>query len=57
MDALALTAEERRSKLRKAPESRKQALTRGCLNGATRREQSRHSRIGEEPGEVKHLSS
>ena len=56
-DALALTADERRSKLRKAAESRKQASTRGYLNGATPRKQFRDSRIGEEPGEVKHLST
>ena len=35
MDALAPTGDEGRGKLRKAPESRKQALTRGCPNGET----------------------
>ena len=35
---MALDAEERRGKLRKATGSRKQALIRGCLNGETRRE-------------------
>ena len=57
MDALALTAEERRSKRRNAAGSRKQAEIRGYLNGATPREQTRDSFFGEEPGEVKHLSS
>ena len=38
VDAMALDAEERRGKLRKATGSRKQALIRGCLNGGTRRE-------------------
>ena len=37
VDAMALDAEERRGKLRKATGSRKQALIRGCLNGETRR--------------------
>ena len=35
---MALDAEERRGKLRKATGSRKQALIRGYLNGETRRE-------------------
>ena len=36
VDALALRAEERRDKLRKATGSRKQAVIRGYLNGGTR---------------------
>ena len=36
VDALALRAEERRDKLRKATGSRKQAQIRGSLNGGTR---------------------
>ena len=36
VDALALRADERRDKLRKATGSRKQALIRGSLNGGTR---------------------
>ena len=36
VDALALRAEERRDKLRKATGSRKQAQSRGSLNGGTR---------------------
>ena len=36
VDALALRAEERRDKLRKATGSRKQAEIRGSLNGGTR---------------------
>ena len=36
VDALALRAEERRDKLRKATGSRKQAGIRGYLNGGTR---------------------
>ena len=43
MDALALTAEERRSKRRNAAGSRKQAEIRGYLNGATPWEQSHDS--------------
>jgi hypothetical protein len=35
VDALAETGDEGRGKLRKASVSRKQALTRGCPNGAT----------------------
>ncbi len=47
MDALALTAEERRRKLRKASGSRKRALIRGYLNGATRRRKTpTHRKVG-----------
>ena len=38
VDAMALNAEERRGKLRKATGSRKQAMIRRFLNGETRRE-------------------
>ncbi len=41
-DALALGGEEGRDKLRKAAVRGKYPLTRGCPNGATRRERSRH---------------
>ena len=62
MDALALRAEERRDKLRKAAGRSKCPLIRRCLNGETRLEelQSLHAEyIGMqgEPGELKHLSS
>ena len=56
-DALARKGEERRSKRRNAAASRKQAVTRGYLNGATPRKQFRDTNNGEQPGEVKHLSS
>ena len=52
-----LTADEGRSKLRKASGRRKRSLIRGYPNGATRLEEFRHSCKGGEPGEVKHLSS
>ena len=42
VDALAQTGDEGRGKLRKASGSCKQAQIRGCPNGGTRREQSRH---------------
>ena len=61
-NALALGAEERRDKLRKAAGRSKCPLIRRCLNGETRLEelQSLHGEyIGMqgEPGELKHLSS
>ena len=52
-----LTADEGRSKLRKASGRRKRSLIRGYPNGETRLEEFRHSCKGGEPGEVKHLSS
>ena len=62
VDALALRAEERRDKLRKAAGRSKYPLIRRCLNGETHmskphvsmREYIAH---GGEPGELKHLSS
>ena len=57
MDALAPSADEGRSKLRKAPGRSKHSVIRRSPNGATRLEQSSHPRKREEPGEVKHLSS
>ena len=57
MDALAPTADEGRSKLRKAPGRSKHSVIRRFPNGATRLEQSSHPRKREEPGEVKHLSN
>ena len=59
---MALRAEERRDKLRKAAGRSKCPLIRRCLNGETRLEelQSLHAEyIGMqgEPGELKHLSS
>ena len=61
-DALALRADERRDKLRKAAVRSKYPVTRRSLNGETRlsRPQSSiHESIvyGREPGELKHLSS
>ena len=61
-DALALRAEERRDKLRKAAVRSKYSLTRRCLNGETRlsKPQSPYTEsigIRREPGELKHLSS
>ena len=61
-DALALRADERRDKLRKAAGSGKYTESRRYLNGATRQERllSLHAEyIGmwREPGELKHLSS
>ena len=61
-DALALRAEERRDKLRKAAGRSKYPKSRGYLNGETHmstphvsmRQSITH---GGEPGEVKHLSS
>ncbi len=57
MDALAPSADEGRSKLRKAPGRSKRSVIRRFPNGATRLEQSSHPQKREEPGEVKHLSS
>ena len=61
-DALALGADERRDKLRKAAVRGTYPLTRGCLNGETRIRRpyasARESIArGGEPGELKHLSS
>ena len=61
-DALALRAEERRDKLRKAAVRSKYPLTRRYLNGETRLSKPQ-SLYGEyiamqrEPGELKHLST
>ena len=61
-DALALRAEERRDKLRKAAVRSKYPVTRRYLNGATRLREPQ-SLYGEyiamqgEPGELKHLST
>ena len=61
-DALALRADERRDKLRKAAGRGKYPLIRRCLNGETRME-GLHASMrqsithGGEPGELKHLSS
>ena len=59
---MALRAEERRDKLRKAAVRSKYPLTRRCLNGETRlrKPQSLHDEsivMQGEPGELKHLSS
>ena len=61
-DALALRADERRDKLRKASGRSKYPMIRRYLNGETRRRKA-PSAYGEsiamrgEPGELKHLSS
>ena len=62
MDALALRAEERRDKLRKAAGRSKYPLIRRYLNGEThmRRPHVPYTEsigIRREPGELKHLSS
>ena len=62
MDALALRAEERRDKLRKAAGRSKYPLSRRYLNGETRLDELQSSirqsiTYGREPGELKHLSS
>ena len=62
VDALALRAEERRDKLRKATGRSKYPLIRGCLNGETHMGKAHVSiresiAYGGEPGELKHLSS
>ena len=59
---MALRADERRDKLRKAAGRSKYPLIRRCLNGETRMSNP-HASIrqsityGREPGELKHLSS
>ena len=62
VDALALRAEERRDKLRKAAGRSKYPLIRRYLNGETRLEGLQSSvrqsiTYGGEPGELKHLST
>ena len=62
VDALALRAEERRDKLRKAMGRSKYPLIHGSLNGGTRLDRLQSSMRqsithGREPGELKHLSS
>ena len=62
VDALALRAEERRDKLRKAAGRSKYPLNRRYLNGETRLDELQSSirqsiTYGREPGELKHLSS
>ena len=62
VDALALRADERRDKLRKAAGRSKYLLIRGCLNGETHMEIFHVSirkdiAYGGEPGELKHLST
>ena len=62
VDALALRAEERRDKLRKAVVRSKYSMTHGYLNGETRLEELQSSirqyvTYGREPGELKHLST
>ena len=55
---VALGGEEGRDKLRKAAVRGKCPVTRGCPNGETRRERSRHrTEVRGEPGELKHLST
>ena len=55
---VALGGEEGRDKLRKAAVRGKYPVTRGCPNGETRRERSRHlAEARGEPGELKHLST
>ena len=62
VDALALRAEERRDKLRKAAGRSKYPEIRGCLNGETYLSKPQVTctesiGAGREPGELKHLSS
>ena len=59
---MALGADERRDKLRKAVLRSKYPLRYGCLNGETRRRKApslngESIAIKREPGELKHLSS
>ena len=59
---MALRADERRDKLRKAAVRSKYPVTRRCLNGETRRSKppspySESIGMRREPGELKHLSS
>ena len=61
-DALALRAEERRDKLRKAAGRSKYPAIRGCLNGETRQSIplspcTESIGVRREPGELKHLST
>ena len=61
-DALALGADERRDKLRKAAGRSKYPEIRGCLNGETRQSKplppyGESIAMRREPGELKHLSS
>ena len=61
-DALALGADERRDKLRKAAGRSTYPVIRGCLNGETRLGSPQPSMAesighGGEPGELKHLST
>ena len=62
VDALALRADERRDKLRKASGRSKYPTIRRCLNGETRLRNPQASirqsiTYGGEPGELKHLST
>ena len=62
VDALALRAEERRDKLRKAAGRSKYSMIRRYLNGETRRRippslSTESIGVQREPGELKHLSS
>ena len=62
VDALALRADERRDKLRKASGRSKYPVIRRFLNGETQLENLQLSirqsiTYGREPGELKHLSS
>ena len=62
VDALALRADERRDKLRKAVGRSKYPVSHGYLNGETHMERLHVSitesiGYGGEPGELKHLSS
>ena len=62
VDALALRAEERRDKLRKAMGRSKYLMIHGYLNGETRQEEllslmSKYIAHKREPGELKHLST
>ena len=62
VDALALRADERRDKLRKASGRSKYPLIRRYLNGETRQRKplsacSEYIAVRGEPGELKHLSS
>ena len=62
VDALALRADERRDKLRKASGRSKYPMIRRYLNGETRLSRPQSSirqfiTYGREPGELKHLSS
>ena len=62
VDALALRADERRDKLRKASGRSKYPMSRRCLNGETHMRRPHVSirqsiTYGGEPGELKHLSS